>query len=100
MLCLEEILSTLDRNALLLREQYYVQKIGVFGSYARGAQQQDSDIDFLVEFSPECPDLFETKYNLRRFLQQIFEKKVDLANIEYLKPYIKENLLLEVKYAG
>lgn len=45
----KEILKSLRENKDVLRK-YNVKKIGLFGSYIKGEQKEDSDIDFLVEF--------------------------------------------------
>ena len=48
-LFMEELLSLLP----YLRERYKVKELGVFGSYLRGEQRQDSDLDLLVDFEKE-----------------------------------------------
>jgi len=99
MLGYEDILQTLKQKKEYLRKEYGVQRIGVFGSYARGTQTQDSDIDFVVEFDEDIPDLFETKYRLRQFLDDTFDRQVDLANLEAIKPYILKVISKDFKYA-
>jgi len=47
---LNEIKGVIEQNRPELKRQYHVEKIGVFGSYARGTQKKRSDIDFLVTF--------------------------------------------------
>ena len=47
----QEILNVLDEHRADLRE-LGVSKIGLFGSFVRGEQHPDSDIDLLVEFEP------------------------------------------------
>jgi uncharacterized protein len=54
MLSKEEILRFLSQNFRLLKENYGVKRIGVFGSYSRKEQTADSDIDILVEFEPSA----------------------------------------------
>lgn len=99
MLSLDEIISTLNQNRALLRTQFGVEKIGVFGSYARGDQTGPSDIDFIVEFSDNVVDLFETKYQLRQYLSDVFHKPVDLANLSAIKPYVYKEISPEIRYA-
>lgn len=96
---LEDILQTLKQEKEHLRKEYGVQRIGVFGSYACGTQTQDSDIDFVVEFDKELPDLFKTKYQLRRYLADTFGRQVDLANLEAIKPYILKEISKEFRFA-
>ncbi|MEK6873581.1 MAG: nucleotidyltransferase domain-containing protein [Nanoarchaeota archaeon] len=75
--------------------KYSVKKIGLFGSYAKGEQNENSDIDILVEFNNSG---FDNYMDLKFFLGKILGKKIDLVIENGLKPellYIKK----EVKYA-
>ena len=48
----EEIRKILREHKDELRKKYGVLEIGIFGSYVRGEQEKDSDVDILVEFIP------------------------------------------------
>lgn len=100
MLTTLEIISTLTAHLPELASDFYVSQIGLFGSYATGKQKELSDIDFVVKFSDNCPDLFETKYQLKQYLRNLFAKEVDIANIDYLKPYIRDHIKAELLYVG
>jgi len=50
---LARIKEILQRYKTELEERYGVKEIGVFGSYVRGEQRADSDLDILVEFKPD-----------------------------------------------
>ena len=53
-----------------------IEKLGLFGSYARGEQTENSDIDVCI--SLEAPSLY--KYSaIRSDLESLFNKKVDLV---------------------
>ncbi|MCF6093281.1 nucleotidyltransferase family protein [Microaerobacter geothermalis] len=69
--------------------------MGVFGSYARNEQTDNSDIDILVEFSR--PVGFEF-FDLKDYLESLFNKPIDLVTVKALKPYIKEEILSEVQF--
>ncbi len=58
-------------------------KVGIFGSYARGDNKKDSDIDILVEFK-ESPSLL-TLIKLENDLSEILGTKVDLVTTGALK---------------
>jgi predicted nucleotidyltransferase len=46
----DQILAFLRQNKKLFRDRYHIIRLGLFGSYARGDQNVNSDIDLLVEF--------------------------------------------------
>lgn len=62
-----------------------VKKLELFGSYARDDYHQDSDIDFLVEFDLEQPNLFDRYLALMESLEKIFRKNIDLTEVSSLK---------------
>ncbi|MDH5202469.1 MAG: nucleotidyltransferase family protein [Nitrospirota bacterium] len=80
----------------ILKSQYKVKEIGVFGSCVRGGQKKKSDIDILVEFK-RTPDFFEF-LRLEEYLEGILGTKVDLVTKGALKPYIGKHILKEVVY--
>lgn len=77
-----------------LLDDYSVNRIGVFGSYARGTQTKKSDIDILVSFS-QIPDLFGFA-DLKLKLEKKLKKKIDLGTEDSLKPLIKDQVMQEV----
>ncbi len=79
-----------------LRERYGVKRIGVFGSYSRGEQKEDSDVDILVEF--EKPIGLIDFIRLQEYLESLLGVKVDLVTKGALKKRIRERILQEVKY--
>jgi predicted nucleotidyltransferase len=91
---LTNVLSKLRQLLPLLSKHYKVEKLGVFGSYIRKEQRNDSDLDILVTFS-EVPSLL--KYiELENYLSDILGVKVDLVMKEALKPTIGKQILEEV----
>lgn len=77
-----------------LTQEYNISYLGLFGSYVRGEQKEDSDLDILVEFSKE-PDLLEF-IGLKQELSEILGVEVDLAMKNALKPRIGKRILEEV----
>jgi predicted nucleotidyltransferase len=73
-------------------------KLDLIGSFARGEQTEDSDIDLLVEFEPDTDDLFGKKTKLKDLLKVSFDREVDICREKYRKPYIMSYLLKEVIY--
>ena len=67
-----------------LRERYAVRSLSVFGSYARGEQTAESDLDLLVEFD-EVPGMFAF-VDLELELEDRLGLAVDLFTRPMLKP--------------
>ena len=88
----------LRQNLPELRERYSVKSLGVFGSYVRGEQKKQSDLDLLVEFE-QTPSLLEFAH-LRNHLSRLLGIKVDLVLKKTLKPNIGRYILAEVVPIG
>lgn len=69
----------------------YVKRIAVFGSFARGEDASESDIDILVELKPrgECPPIGLKWFGLAEELSRVLRRKVDLVSESALSPYIR-----------
>lgn len=87
--------SILKENKEFLVSNYHVEKIGLFGSYAREEQSEQSDIDILVEFNR--PVGFEF-IELKDYLESLFQKSVDLVTPNAIKPIMKQSIMSEVQY--
>jgi uncharacterized protein len=79
-----------------LKQKYRVTKLGIFGSYARNEQREDSDLDILVTFE-EVPSLFQY-IELENLISDTLGIKVDLVMEDALKPAIKAIVLNEVLF--
>jgi len=76
-----------------------VQRIGVFGSHARGEARDRSDIDLIVEFAPErTPDLFAFA-GLKLELEQRLGAPVDLFTPQSVHPALRERIEADLIYA-
>ncbi len=92
----QEIKEILTQNKDKFRGNYKVIKLGIFGSYARGEQREDSDVDILVKF--EEPISLSKLVNFENYLQDITGIKVDVIPESNIRPELKENILNEVRY--
>ena len=90
---IDEIISKLRDIMPALAEEYSVRNLQAFGSYTRGQQNRESDLDILVDFY-ETIDLF-MYMELEEFLSELLGIKVDLVMKDTLKPRIKERILKE-----
>ena len=74
--------------------KYNVKKASLFGSYARGNNNEKSDIDILIE-PPEEMGL--SVVHLKRELEQVLNKKVDLISFNGISRYLKDSILANQK---
>ncbi|OYU82107.1 MAG: DNA polymerase subunit beta [Flavobacterium sp. BFFFF1] len=93
----ENILKKLKSKKLAL-SKFGIRNVGLFGSYLRDEQSNESDIDLLIDFEPEkenfdnymaAYDLFETLFK---------NEKVEIVTKNGLSPYIGPKILNEVVY--
>lgn len=91
-----DIFAGLKSNADKIRN-FGVVKIGVFGSYVKNLQTEQSDIDFFVEFDPQKKS-YRNFSNLAFFLQDMFHKKVEIVTPQSLNRYFGHKILKEVEY--
>jgi len=75
--------------------RYDVRKAAIFGSYVKGEEREDSDIDILVEFKGE-KSLLDLA-GLKIELQEILKRKVDVLTYNSLHPLLKDKILQEQK---
>ncbi|PIN89783.1 hypothetical protein COU57_05355 [Candidatus Pacearchaeota archaeon CG10_big_fil_rev_8_21_14_0_10_32_14] len=72
-------------------KQYGIARAGIFGSYARGEQKKNSDIDILIQPTKDMSLLDFVHIKLE--LEDILGKKVDLISYKYIHPYLKKRIL-------
>ncbi|MGA6828709.1 nucleotidyltransferase family protein [Nitrospira sp. NS4] len=91
----EEVLSLIEQNQAALRK-LGVRRLGLFGSCARGEATEESDLDFVVEFSDTSFDLY---MDLKSFLEELFQSRVDLVTVRSIKPRLLPIIQRETVYA-
>jgi predicted nucleotidyltransferase len=91
---LEELKEILIQHKEVLKKKFKVKNIAIFGSYVRGEQNQESDVDILIEFQEPVGFLF---IHLADYLEEILGVRVDLLTPDAIKPnrrrYIMEDLV-------
>jgi len=90
-----EILSKLTELKPILYKDFAVTQIGLFGSYIDNSNTEESDIDILVELERPIGWRF---FTLELFLENVFNKKIDLVTKNALKEKIKEQILKQVNF--
>ena len=92
----DELKQTLQAQKPYLAEKYGVTEIGIFGSYVRGEQRSDSDLDILIELERPPRISLIGLIELELYLSELLGIKVDLAIKKNLKPRIGKHILQEV----
>ncbi len=87
--------TSIDTNGLIeLAKSVQVVELYLFGSVLREDFNQESDIDILVRFSPNCHYSLFDIFDIRDKFQTFLQRPVDLVEIESLvNPYRRENIL-------
>ena len=94
----QDILTVLSENHARIRA-LGVRRLGLFGSFVRGQQSKESDVDFLVEFE-QGQKTFDNFMQLSFLLENILQRRVELMTPEALSPYIGPYILNEVEYVA
>jgi len=94
----EQILEFLRVNNQYIRTHYHITKLGLIGSYARGDNKENSDIDLLIEFESGLVNIHDLKNALRAYLKLHLKTDIDLCREKYIKPHFKQYILNDVIY--
>lgn len=87
----EEILRTLQEHRAEIR-RFGVRRLGLFGSTARDEHRDHSDLDFLVELEHKS---FDSYMDLKEYLENLFDCRVDLVLPNTVKARLKHRILQE-----
>lgn len=90
----EDIVSQLRELRPIITARYKTSELGIFGSFIRGEQSASSDIDILAEFE-DGADLFDL-IGLTLYLEDIFQRKVDVVPKRALRLELRESVFREV----
>ena len=76
---------------LRIAMKHGARNLRIFGSYARGEERPDSDIDLLVEMERDRSllDIIAIKHDL----EDLIQRKVDVVTVNAISPYLKDNIL-------
>lgn len=86
----KEILEQLRVYKAAKADVYGIETLGLFGSAARGEQQEDSDIDVCVKLKKA--DFFK-RMSIQEDLESIFSRKVDVVSLgAIMRPFFKKTL--------
>ncbi|MBN1900082.1 nucleotidyltransferase family protein [Candidatus Sumerlaeota bacterium] len=87
-----------DFNSKMLRDlcrRNDISELSLFGSYARGEEREDSDIDLLVRFSK--PKSLLSVIAIQRQISEILGRPVDLITEPAISPYLRDRIMKELR---
>ena len=93
---LDKIKQSLEAQKDYLASEYGVTVLGVFGSYVRGEQRRDSDVDILIELERPPRISLIGLVELEHYLSDVLGVNVDIAIKKNLRRRIGERILSEV----
>ena len=76
-----------------------VRRLGLFGSFGRHEQNNESDVDLLIEFEAGRKN-YAAFMRLANLLEETLGRPVDLLTLESLSPHIGPKILSEVEYVA
>jgi uncharacterized protein len=87
-------IEDMRRKILPILLPYGLERVAVFGSYARGEEQPESDIDLLVKFKPpsERPPIGLKWYSLENELARVLGRRTEMVSEDALSPYVKSSV--------
>ena len=91
-----EIIKNIREHKVTLRTRFHVESLALFGSVSRGEAQADSDVDILVRYE-QTPGLF-LFIDLKRYLEELVGRPVDLVTEAALKKQLRQGILQEAIY--
>ena len=91
----QEILNALGANEAQIKS-FGVRTLSLFGSSARAEDTSESDLDFVVEFEKKS---FDSYMDLKLFLEELFDRPVDLVLADGIKPRLRATILREAIHA-
>lgn len=89
---MEDFNVNLEKVITLLKEKLDCDAIVLFGSYARGTQTQESDIDIAFKTKKEINS--ETQFELMQELEEILKIDVDLINLDKITDVFRYEILM------
>ncbi len=92
----DDIISFISLHKDEFRQKFGVNKIGLFGSYAKGEVREGSDIDIVVEL--EKPDLF-ILIGVKQAIEEALKKKVDVVRLrDKMNSFLRQRIERDVIY--
>ena len=78
--------------------QFGAARLGMFGSFVRGEQTDESDIDFVIEFQ-DGKKTFRNFINMVYYLEKVMGREVELLTWEGMASFVKREAEKQIEYA-
>ena len=92
----EQLFDLLEAKLDVIKS-YGVSQFGVFGSFVRNEMNEESDVDFLVDFFPE-KKTFKNFIRLTYFLEDLCGRTTEVVTVKGLSKYIGPKILANAEY--
>ena len=93
-----EIINYLQKQQPYFYTNFGISFVGLFGSFSRGDETKNSDIDILYKIEKD-KKLSMFKYlKIASQLEDFFQKKIDLVRVDTLKPTVKKYIDRDLIY--
>ena len=93
----KSIINYLKKHKENFKQNYKIDKIGLFGSFSIDKHNNNSDIDILYKTSSKGLT-FSQLLKLEDELKSFFNKKIDLVDFDYMNPLIKKRISKDIIY--
>ena len=90
-----DILNFLTFHKEKLQKEFFITKVGLFGSYAKDTANEDSDIDIIIQSTKK--DFF-LREDLREYLESNLKKSVDIGYLDSIRSYYKKRITKDIIY--
>jgi len=96
MLKQKDILHYLSQHKTEFQEKYDIEKIGLFGSYARGEAHEDSDIDIVIDLKKTT---LSALLGIKEDIESYFQTHVDIIQYrEKMNSFLKSRIERDAIY--
>ena len=93
-----EIIDYLQQQQPYFHNTFGIHFIGLFGSFSRGDETKDSDIDILYDIDKDKKLSIFKYLKIASQLEDFFHKKIDLVRVDTLKPTVKKYVEQDIIY--
>jgi predicted nucleotidyltransferase len=90
----QELLTKLRNAKATLRDEFGIEEIALFGSFARDEATEMSDVDIAI-LSAEKKDYFN-RVNAKYFLEETLHRNVDLGYYDTIRPLLQRSIRREL----